>query len=191
MRVTFKEVVLRNLIAACIAAIPKEQKEAAKKYQLELSDADLVKIKDLSSRIDVNVKYREYFTKVLGVIFKDDRLTDLIGSNNAGHLHKYNVLSVVEIFQDTNGHGNKNGLYIVTNPKNGYVLALNGGIANSVVTASEVKPVTEAQIAECVASLNDAQFATVIRDPIFLPVVKAAMDEEFEEIPLVPELKPE
>ena len=192
MRVTFKEVVLRNLIAACIAAIPKEEKQKKKKeYQLELSEKDLTRLKSLGPDIGISSNYSDYIAKYLGIIFKDDRLMSLIGSPDAGHLSKYNVLSVVKIVKDTVSHGQKNGLYIVTNPKHGYVLSLSGSVASSHVSQKDVESTTESEIAECVASLNEAQFATVMRDPIFLPVVKAAMDEELEEIPLVPELKPE
>jgi hypothetical protein len=190
MRVTFKEVVLRNLIAACIAAIPKEEKQKEKENQLDLSEKDLEKIKELSSQLGINETYQAFFSKFMGIIHKDDRLTNLFGNSNGGYLTKYNVLSVVKVVKDGSSHSYKNGLYIVTNPKHGYLLSPGGGVEGTHVQQKDVESATESEIAECVASLNDAQFKTVMRHDIFLPVVKAAMDEEFEEIPLVAEQKP-
>ncbi len=190
MRVTFKEVVLRNLIAACIAAIPKEEKQK-KEYQLDLSKEDLKRLKDLGPNMGISSNYAEYVLKMFGTIFKDDRLSSLVGNSDAGFLPKYNVLSVVKVVKDTGAHSVKNGLYIVTNPKHGYLLTTSGSVGSTHVNQNDVESATEAEIAECVASLNDAQFKLVMSNEIFLPVVKAAMNEELEEIPLVPELKPE
>ncbi len=191
MRVTFKEVVLRNLIAACIAAIPKEEKQQKKEYQLDLSEKDLKRLKEIGDNLGLNSSIQVYVTQFLGIIFKDDRLNGLRVNNDAGHLAKYNVLSVVKVVKDSSSHAYKNGLYIVTYPKHGYLLNVSGATEGTHVPQKDVETATEAEITECVASLNDAQIKTVMRHDIFLPVVQAAMEEELMEIPLVPELKPE
>lgn len=175
-----KKLTLRDILSVELLSVLQTTTESCRvqtvSAERKLSDQDLKDIDQLLGESGWSGDHRARMKRILGIATKTPELM------SAGSV--FPVMAVITLQVNATSHGyDLNTPHIVVHRDNRLLLHKNGKVNHSTYSISD-KPTlaTDEQVIECIQNLTDAQWKTIASDPLFAPIMNAALERDIEEL---------
>lgn len=162
------ELLVSTTASLRIASVDKNQR---------LSNAEVAEIHKIigSELYSLTSSSGRAFLRVLSIVTKSPEIESIA----AVSFPPFTVV-VLEL-NKTNHRYPTSAPIIITHGSRGHALHVSGALNDSVFNEND-KPrlATDKEIEDCIRALTDAQWKSILTDPLFNPVVTAALDTEIE-----------
>ena len=184
---TFKELVAQQLLTVLEDTTAPQRKVSVAKPKIRVTKFPHDKLQVLYNEMrgDISENYIRAILQIIGVAFEDEDLVKYakegIKAESSRVRATFPIYSVIILTFNTSSHSYPLNTPIIYLHTNGYCLNPDGRTDKSTMRDEKldtIKIATKEQVIQCVSTLTDAQWKTILSNDLFLSIREKAMNIE-------------